>query len=461
MDREEKIGARNLPMDDLIGGAYVLAVDDFSSIRRIIVNTLRSRNAFVDEASNGAYALDKMRMALENDAPYDMVYVDIEMPIMDGIQFLQQVRGDPKLKETPVIVISSHSDSQEIRDCISLGITDYIIKPVTKERLHQSATKAISIRRNQGLLAHARDPQASAEDAEKQAAKEYSRQIFKRLESIEKLPVLPVVLDRIKQLASDPNSNNERIADIMKDEPSLMANVFKLANSAMYGSRDPIDSLQAAITRLGLNAVNNLATSMAVVSVLSQNDSTGFNHKEFCRHSISTGIAMCVLYELCRQKMSTTYTKDLLHLAGLLHDIGKIIIIQFFQKEYLEALEYTKTQAVPLFVAEQKALGVDHSDVGMWLGKKWNLSSLQLSTIRYHHAPFQQEAEHQDLVLLCHCANYICNLQKIGDGGDTMTPLFDQRAFDKLGISVNDIPAIIQRVNAESKNSEILMSFVK
>jgi HD-like signal output (HDOD) protein/CheY-like chemotaxis protein len=445
-------------VDNLIRGAYILAVDDFSSIRRIIVNTFRAREAYVDEASNGSMALDKMKMALENKSPYDIVFADVEMPVMDGIEFLRQLRKDKDMGDTPVVVLSSHSDSEEIRECISLKISDYVIKPPTRERLYQAMAKAMAdrdkIRADKGLSV---GPIAAREKGA--AEKDYSKVIFKKLESIDRLPALPIVLERIKDLTHDPNANSERIAMIMKDEPSLMANVFKLANSVLYGARDPIDSLQGAITRLGLNAVNNMATSMAVLTVMNQK-MEGFDHKAFCKHCISTGIAMCVLYEHCREKLHETYTKDLLHLAGLLHDIGKIIIIQFFHKEFLEAVDFGKKQAIPLFVAEQKTLGVDHSEVGAWLGRKWNLSSLQLASIRYHHSPLMTEVEHPDLVMLCHCANYICNLEKIGDGGDIMTPMFDQRVFDKIGLSLSSIPAILERVRSESRKSEILMSFL-
>ncbi len=443
-------------VDRFVSGAYILAVDDFSSIRRIIVNTFRTREAYVDEASNGMMALDKMHMAIENDSPYDIVFVDIEMPVMDGIGFLTQLRGDKDLCETPVVVLSSHSDSEEIRECIRLGISDYIIKPPTKDRLYQAMAKAMGDREKEreqkGLEASAPREKGSAE-------KDYSKMIFKRLETIDRLPALPVVLERIKALTTDLNSNSERVAMIMKDEPSLMANVFKLANSALYGARDPIDSLQGAITRLGLNAVNNIATSMAVLAVLNQK-MEGINHKEFIKHSISTGIAMCVIYETCRASIKEVYTKDLLHLAGLLHDIGKLIVIQFFQKEFAEAVEFSRTQAIPLFVAEQKSLGVDHAEVGAWLGRKWNLSSLQMASIRYHHAPLMKETGHDELVMICHCANYICNLEKLGDGGDTMTPIFDQRVFDHLGLPINKVPAILERVRAEAKNSEIMMSML-
>ncbi len=450
--------------DAAIRGAYVLAVDDFSAIRRIIVNCLRQREAYVDEADNGMVAYDKIRMAQDNNAPYDLVFLDIEMPVMDGISLLKKLRADSDLCTLPVIVLSSHSDKDEISQCAKYGVNDYIIKPITKERLLFTVAKVLSTSRKLFPRGERGTPAGGGggmAGAIQEQETNYAKLMFQRLETIENLPTLPVVLERIKELTQDPTANNERIARIMQDDPSLMANVFKLANSAMYGARERIDSLQAAITRLGMNAVYNIATSMAVLSVLLQNEQEGFNHEAFCRHSIATGIAMCIINEVCREKVREQYSEDFLHLAGLLHDIGKIIIVQFFKQEFNKAARLGQQKSLPLFIAEQKTFGVDHAEVGAWLGRKWNLSRAQLNTIRHHHSPMQAEEEFTDLVKMCHAANFICNLERIGDGGDAATPLFDQRVFADLGLTAPKIAEIIERVRTESKKSEVMMSLLK
>ena len=445
-------------VDEFVAGAYILTVDDFSVIRRIIVNTLRAKEAYVDEAANGSIALDKIRMAYENNVPYDLIFLDIEMPVLDGVGFLQRLRKDPELSDTPVIVLSSHSDKAEISQCISYGISDYIIKPITKDRLYHAVSKSLSGHRK-GVSHGA--AQAARNSTTEDAGPNYAKIIFQKLESIENLPTLPVILDKIKELTKDPTSNNERIAAIMEDDPAMMANVLKLANSAMYGAKERIESLQGAITRLGLNAVYNMASSMAVLNVMNTSKSEGFDHKEFCRHAITTGIAMSVIYDDCQDHLKTEFSSDFLHLTGLLHDIGKIIIIQFFKDEFTKSIMLSKKHSIPLFAAEQKALGVDHTEVGAWLAKKWTLANEQIDAISYHHSPMMTEIENKELVMLCHAANYVCNLQKLGNGGDALTPLFDQRVFDQLGFSMQRIPEIINKVTVEAQHSEILMQMLK
>jgi len=451
-------------IENFIRGAYILAVDDFSIMRRLLVTTLRAKEAYVDEAEDGSVALEKIKLAYENNVPYDLIFLDIEMPILDGIGFLSQLRKDPKLRDTRVIVLSSHSDQEEINACIAQGITDYIIKPVTKERLYQAVSKALSDRPRADRGAKA--PPSGGAKAGMQSSgsggfeENYSRSIFQKLETIDTLPSLPIVLEKIRAMTKDPNVDNERIAGIMKDDPSLMTNVLKMANSALYGARERIETLQSAITRLGMNTISNLATSMAVLAFIADSEQEGFDYKEFCRHSISTGIAMSVINDRYREQLTTEFSKDFLHLSGLLHDIGKIIVMQFFPDEFLKSVNLGKKHSIPLFISEQMALGITHAEVGAWLGKKWNLPTTHLNCIRYHHSPLLTDSKHQDLVSLAHTANYICNMSAIGDSGDILAPLFDKRIFSKLGMKVSDIPEITEEIKKQSKMSEVLLSFI-
>lgn len=283
---------------------------------------------------------------------------------------------------------------------------------------------------------------------------------FEKLEKIHNLPTLPQVITRLSAAVKDPNSDARRVAKIIEDDPSMMARILKVVNSAFYGAAEPVNSVQDAVARMGFVAVNNIALSTSVFSTFGKKGQTDFNREEFWRHSISVGIAANVLYARSRKNLSGRYQKDLLHLCGLLHDIGKIVLEQFMHDEFIASIQASQTRNIPLYQAEVEVMGLDHTEIGDWLAKKWNLSDTVAAVTRWHHDPAKGPREIVDLLNICHIANYICNLEKLGNGGDCIAPTFLHSVWKQLGLAVQDIADIVDEVKEESKQSEILLAFL-
>ena len=456
------------------GGAYILTVDDQQVIRRIIVNTLRGKEAHVDEATDGMIALSKIRLAYENEVPYDLVFLDMEMPGVTGVEVLETLRADPILSETPVIILSSKVEQREIKKCVELGVYDYIVKPLSKDRLFQAVAKVLFSR---GVRQHSaggfEEPDGSPPGSSQATGSNvnqgttslaspssYRKNIFKQLESIENLPSLPPVVDKVKQLANDPETTADQMALIIETDPSMVVNIFKLANSAAYGGQERIEELSMAIMRLGFSEITNIVSVLGVLSLLGEAKVDGFDYKDYCKHSICVGVAMGVVNKHCEKKLSNHYTEDLLQLMGLLHDIGKLIIMQFYEDKFLQAVQLSREKSMPLYVAEEVILGVDHAAVGEWVGKKWDLPDMQRETMSLHHVPFLKKSEHQELILLCHFGNYLCNLCGLGDGGDAIAPALDQRIFKKLEVTPHDIPPLLDQLKEEAHRAQSFMSLM-
>jgi HD-like signal output (HDOD) protein len=287
-----------------------------------------------------------------------------------------------------------------------------------------------------------------------------AQDVLRKLESIRNLPTLPPIIERLYHAVRDPNSSAQEVANIIEDDPSMMARILKIVNSALYGGWEPIVSLEAAVARLGFSSITNIATSTAVFATFSKAGQRDFDREQFWRHCICTGIGANVLYDRCNQRLRQRWGTDLLHLAGLLHDIGKIVLEQHFHADFMAAVAEAREGKITLLLAEQTTLGTDHAEVGAWLGMRWNLAPELLQVIRWHHDPDEADFEQRELVMLTHSVNYICNLGRIGDGGDTEAPSFRQTAWTKLGLTVEDIPEIVAKVVERSKDSEVLMSLI-
>ncbi len=286
------------------------------------------------------------------------------------------------------------------------------------------------------------------------------QEILRKLEKVRNLPTLPVVIEKLREAIRDPSSDAHRIAMIIEDDPSMMARILKVVNSPLYGGRDQITSLQLAVARMGFNAVSNIAMSTSVFSTFPKSGQTDFSRELFWKHCICTGIAMLVLFERTKAKLNKRYSSDLLQLAGLLHTIGIIVLEQYFHDDFIRSIDLAHSAGMPLIDAQQEILGADYTLVGSWLGMRWNLSQELLQVIRWHHDPESSDVEYRDICMLCHCANYICNLKKLGDCGDTTAPSLQQKIWLKIGLTVKDISDTVDHIVEESRNSEVLMAFL-
>jgi len=227
----------------------------------------------------------------------------------------------------------------------------------------------------------------------------------------------------------------------------------------LYSGDVEIDSVSQAVARLGMVAVNNLALSTTVFSMFGKDDETAFDRQEFWRHSICTGIAACVIQSRATSALKRRHSPETLRLAGLLHDIGKVVMEQYYFSEFHDAVNAARQRPAPLYKVEQEIVGADHASIGSWLAQKWRLADELVQVIRWHHDPESAPEDHREKVVLCHIANYICNQQKIGDGGDLEMPILVQHLWKQLGLSVADISTIMDEILEESKKSEILLAF--
>ena len=282
--------------------------------------------------------------------------------------------------------------------------------------------------------------------------------ILQQLSKVRDLPTLPTVVEKLGQAIRDPNSDMGSVSAIIEDDPAMMARILKVVNSAFYGTAEPVVSIRQAVTRMGFHAVENIAMATSVIQTMSTTNGCELDAEQFWRHCISCGITVTVLYERTRTNLRRTYEPEQLRLAGLLHDIGKVVLIRYFAAEFGRAIVISREKKIPLLLAEQEVLGCDHTAIGAWLGQRWRLPIAMNEVVRGHHEPDSVAEEHRELVMLCHCANYICNREHIGNSGDSCAPAFFYSTWKRLGLQVGDIAEVVDLVKVQAEKSTILLA---
>jgi putative nucleotidyltransferase with HDIG domain len=266
--------------------------------------------------------------------------------------------------------------------------------------------------------------------------------ILQKLDTIDDLPTLPTVMVKLSRTLDDANCCSKDIVKILSSDPAICARILKTVNSPLFNRGGGEDrSLQNAITRLGFREVKNIVLSTSVFNMFAGVPDRLFDRTCFWRHCLATSL---ISIEIARQHPPLhSLRADELHLAGLIHDLGKMILDAYFPELFETALRVSVQERLPLFEAEQAALGIDHGEIGCEVAKTWHLPPFAVETIRHHHDPEASAQESRNLVRVVHLANYLANTQELGAGGDMAAPVFRRDVRELLGIDGRLIQRIV------------------
>jgi putative nucleotidyltransferase with HDIG domain len=259
-----------------------------------------------------------------------------------------------------------------------------------------------------------------------------SSPIFDRIKTSKNLPTLPHILLKLIEACNSQESSIPDISRIIDKDSSLSAKVMRLVNSAHYGLPTRIASVEQALLLLGTDAVKNIAVSAAVFQVFGGAKADGaFNLRSFWYHSL-----LCAtIAELIARKTKYGIPEEAF-LAGLLHDVGKMVLWVNFPKDYTEILETLDAQT-GLIGAEGKRLGTNHAEVGAWMIGRWELQSFMADAVLYHHETATRIQDALPLVKMVYVANILST------NPDGSSDLGYQAAGQVLGLARSDVDQMV------------------
>ena len=252
--------------------------------------------------------------------------------------------------------------------------------------------------------------------------------ILKAIEHLEDLPTLPSVAIEMMSLSRSPDVSIRAVSECIHKDPPLAAKVLKMANSVFYrrGSQE-IDTLHRAVLLMGLNEIINITTSVSVLSALgSRKAQETAIRKNFWDH--------CVATALIARRIDTRLRMNLQgreFVGGLLHDIGKIILDEYFHDQFMRSRELSAETDRPLFEAEEEILGTTHMEVGHFIAQKWGLPPYIIDVALYHHHP--EQAQFKDICSVVSIADLLAKAREISSDADTLPfVLKDQQGWHIL-----------------------------
>jgi HD-like signal output (HDOD) protein len=239
--------------------------------------------------------------------------------------------------------------------------------------------------------------------------------ILGKIEASKEIPTIGPVVNEVMRLVADPDADFRAVGRAVEQDPALTARVLKVANSSYYGLRGEVARVERAVGLLGLAEVRNIALSLSVISDFSARfGGETFNWERFWEHS--SGCAMISRVFSHTLKLPTAGEE---YVAGLLHDVGKILLGHHFPAEFGRALELAADEGLGMAEAERRVFGADHAQLGHWLATRWNFPSTIGAAIAWHHEP-ERAGDDRLLAAAVHLGDVLANAKNIGFGGGFM-----------------------------------------
>jgi putative nucleotidyltransferase with HDIG domain len=353
-------------------------------------------------ATGGLQALDLMAQD-----KMDVVVTDIRMPGMDGTELLSQVRE--RHPHAIRIVLSGQSD-RDLTLKSAAAAHQYLSKPC------DANTLLLTIARGSALKSLLTDPSLQALVA-----------------SVKSLPSVPALYTKLLEQLDSPDSCLDDVANIVASDTAMTAKILQLANSAFFGIRRRIVTPEDAVLYLGFDTVKALALSVKIFSRFSGSGCPRFSVSSLVHHSVLTGALarkLAKAIDLPEQGVEDSF------MAGLLHDVGKLLLVDALPKKYDQAMRMTETAGTSCWEAEQAVFGTSHAEVGTYLLWLWGLPDGVVEAIAYHHAPSQCPAQQASPLTAVYVANILMNACG-GEGGPVEPPDFDRSYVKSLGLPEN------------------------
>jgi len=379
----------------------ILFVDDEAMVLQGLQRMLRPMRAewdmeFVDSSEAALRLLDQK--------PFDVIVSDMRMPRMNGAELLAEVM---KRHPTTVrLILSGYADKDLILKCVG-STHQYLSKPCDAESLKATVARASNL-----------------EDSMR------SGTLKALVCQMHHLPSIPSLYMQVVEKASRLDTTLADIGSVIGQDLGMTAQVLKLANSAFFGSRRQLSSAEEAVGYLGLDTIKSLVLSIHAFSQFETSETGALNFESLWSHSMQVASLAKRISKIEGQEIK--YIEEAFT-AGMLHDIGKLVLAVNLPREYAEAMRLAQG-GLELTLAEQQIFGANHADVGGYLIGLWGLPVPVIEAIALHHNPSRAPQPAMSPLTSVHAANVLVQ-ETPAPANRLPAPSFDTKYLELAGVA--------------------------
>ena len=276
------------------------------------------------------------------------------------------------------------------------------------------------------------------------------------LKSVNAIPAFPPTSSKVAQLMRETGYSLNQVANIIKLDPSMTANILKMANSAYFGAMYKISNINDAVIYLGQENLLR-AISTAGVSRYYQKGAAGYFDKasDLWEHSVAVALMTQILSRMIYGREDNT-----LYTSALLHDVGKIIMGQFVRASLAKISNLVTEQGKSFPEAEEEVLGIDHAELGGIIAVHWNFPLEISEAIAFHHRPDLLEKQDKTMPWIVYAADQACLMLGLGDGVDGLAHRAVSQVLKKLNMKMKDLEMSMVLLSDDLRQAKELINII-
>ncbi|MFW5782581.1 MAG: HDOD domain-containing protein [Candidatus Muiribacteriaceae bacterium] len=282
-------------------------------------------------------------------------------------------------------------------------------------------------------------------------------ELISQLDQIQEIPTLPIIANKLLKTLNNSDFSVAQISELVKKDQAITTKLLRVANSAFYAGNSEVSTVENAIMRMGATQVRNIVLGVSIIKSFEGFNQFEFSIENFWKHSLGVAFLNLIIVE-----MAGIDVEEDIWVAGIIHDIGKLVYAAYMPTLMTRLLSETESKEISFHAAEKSILKFDHCEIGRWLCEKWKIPRKIKEVVDKHHEPPVSDLMLGDstyYIAVTHIADNIAKYVKLGHSGDFRSAI-NKNVWNYLDHSAFDTKALVGRIKGMRKEIDDVFNTV-